>query len=527
MKSSKAFTLLTVAKTFIAILFVLCVSIFKVKGQNNKIQKPNIIFILADDMGYGDLSCYNPESKIRTPNIDRLAANGIKLTNAHSASSVCTPSRYSIMTGRYPFRSKMKFGVLWTYDWPLIDKGTLTVGEFLKDNGYQTGIVGKWHLGWNWPIKPGEQIDTNKLGGRNLQQSKAREQQIDITRPLTGGPLACGFDYQFGIDIPSLPPFCFIENGKVLGPPLTQVKNDDKGTFPGYVQQGWNSHYIMPAFMDKAALFVSEKAKTGQPFFLYLPLAIPHHPIAPGKAYKGKSKMGEYGDAVQEMDGYIGNLMQQLKELNIADNTLVIFASDNGSIMDAGSSTTNGEWSVAGAGYKFFGHKSNKNFRGIKGDIYEGGHRVPFIASWPKEIPAGGSSDAAISLTDFFATCAGIINIPLPDGCADDSFDLSPILKGKNTKKPVRPSIIFHSSRGNLAIEKGNWKYIDCNNSGGSLKNPLVKDTIYATPGQLYNIQTDPAEKDNLYAKYPQKVRELAALLEHHKRSKGTRYSKL
>ncbi|RYZ99999.1 MAG: hypothetical protein EOP47_15285 [Sphingobacteriaceae bacterium] len=495
----------------------------KAAAQTNNLQKPNIIFILADDMGYGDVSCYNPESKINTPNIDRLAAGGIKFTNAHSASSVCTPSRYAIMTGRYAWRSKMKFGVLWTYDWPLIEQGRLTVGQFLKDNGYNTAIVGKWHLGWNWPIKPGEQIDTNKLGGRSMQQSLARERQIDVSKPLKGGPLACGFDYQFGIDIPSLPPFCFIENGHILGPALTKIDHDDEGTFPGYIQQGWQSDEIMPAFMDKAFNFVKEKAKSDKPFFLYLPLAIPHHPIAPGQKHFGKSKMGRYGDAVEEMDDYVGQLVQLLKQLKIYDNTLIVFTSDNGSIMDAGSFTKNPEWSAAGAGYTVFGHKSNKNFRGIKGDIYEGGHRVPFIAYWPKVIATGKTSDAAISLTDLFATCAGIINKPLPNTAADDSYDILPILKGKKMKQPIRPSIIFHSSNGKFAIEKGDWKYIECNNSGGSLKNTIAKDTVYATPGQLYNIKSDPGEKENLYNKYPLIVKELTTLLTVQKKS-GTRY---
>ncbi|RYD90117.1 MAG: hypothetical protein EOP54_24475, partial [Sphingobacteriales bacterium] len=449
-------------------------------------QKPNIIYILADDMGYGDLSCYNPQSKINTPNIDRLAANGMKFTNAHSASSVCTPSRYSIMTGRYAWRGKMKYGVLWTYDWPLIEKGRLTVGQFLKDNGYNTGIIGKWHLGWNWPIKPGEKIDTNKLGGRGMKESRAREQQIDVTRPLKGGPLACGFDYQFGIDIPSLPPFCFIENGNIVGPTLTEVRNDDEGMFPGYNQKGWKSDEIMPTMMSKAMTFVNEKAKSDKPFFLYLPLTVPHHPISPGKEYLGKSQMGHYGDAIQEMDDYIGKLMALLKELKIDRNTLVIFTSDNGSIMDVGAFTKNPQWSVAGSGLKLFGHKSNGDLRGIKGDIYEGGHRIPFIASWSKVIPAGKTSDALISLTDLFATTAGIINKPLPADCADDSFDISVLFKGKPIKTPVRETAIFHSSKGIFAIEKGDWKYIEANDSGGTLKSPLIKDSIYTTPAQLY-----------------------------------------
>ncbi|RYE18999.1 MAG: sulfatase [Sphingobacteriales bacterium] len=505
----------------IALASLLLLSSLYANAQKQAPQKPNIIYILADDLGYGDVSCYNPQSKISTPNIDKLAAGGMKFTNAHSASSVCTPSRYSIMTGRYSWRSKMKFGVLWTYDWPLIEQGRLTVGQFLKNNGYNTAIIGKWHLGWSWPVKQGEQIDTLRLGGRNMEQSLAREQKIDLSQPLKGGPLSCGFDYQYGIDIPSLPPFCFIENGKVVGPQLTKVSKDDEGGFPGYIQEGWRSDEIMPSLMGKAMDFVNEKAKSDKPFFLYLPLAIPHHPIAPGKAYLGKSKMGSYGDAVQEMDDYVGRLMQLLKQLNIDKNTLVIFTSDNGSIMDAGSFSTNPAWGATGAGLKLFGHQSNKNFRGIKGDIYEGGHRVPFIAHWPKKIKPGKTSDAAISLTDLFATCAGIINKPLPNSSADDSFDISPLLTGK-TKLPVRQSIIFHSSKGTFAIEQGDWKYIESNGSGGTLKNPLVRDTVYATPGQLYNIKNDPGETENLYSSYPAIVKHLNDLLARQKTT-GTR----
>jgi arylsulfatase A len=415
---------LYISKVFSTKAAIICGLVLFAGGQSlfaqAKVQKPNIIYILADDLGYGDISSFNPQSKINTPNIDAIAGKGMSFTNAHASASVCTPSRYSIITGRYNWRSKLKRGVLWSYDWPLIERNRLTVPRFLKDNGYNTAIIGKWHLGWSWPIKPGEIIDTTKFFARNDKQTLDREAKIDFTRPLTGGPLACGFDYQYGIDIPSLAPFCFIENGKVLSSVNTQLVDLPH---PHLTQEGWDSKKIMPTLMDKAMDYVQQSGHQKSPFFLYLALTVPHYPIAPTDEFRGKSKMGEYGDVVEEMDSYIGRLMALLKQMKIDKNTLVIFTSDNGSTMDSGEGT------AYGSGYHLYNHLSNGKFKGIKGDIWDGGHRIPFIASWPGVIPQGKTCGEAISLTDLFATCAGIINKPLPDSAADDSYNLLPLLE--------------------------------------------------------------------------------------------------
>ncbi len=474
-------------------------------------KNPNIIFILADDLGYGDVSAYNSQSKIQTPNIDFLCNNGIMFTNAHSPSAVCTPSRYSILTGRYPFRSRLKAGVLWSYDWPLIDDTTYTVGEFLQDNGYQTAIIGKWHLGWQYPVKKDAQIDTTRYHFRNLQQSLEREQKIDFTQPFRSGPLSCGFDYQFGVDIPSLPPFAFIENGRIVGPLPDRLTPDTMAGLKGMMQPNWDSHKILPTLIDTALSYISTQSKKNDPFFLYLPLTVPHYPIAPNKAYKGKSGDGDYGDVVVEMDDYIGRINTLLKQLNIDENTIIIFSSDNGSTMDAGDPyLTNPAWAEYGAGYKIFGHLSNGLFKGIKGDIWEGGHRVPLTVYWPGRIKPGRINDQAIGLTDFFATCAGIINSSIPKGTAIDSYDFSNTLFSDTPVTTERENIVFHSSKGCLSIEKKEWKLIACNNSGGGLRNKYIpNDQVFETPGQLYNMHNDPYEKENVYNQYPQIVEEL------------------
>ena len=493
-----------------------------VHSQNKTISsRPNIIYILADDLGYGDVLAYNKYSKIPTPNIDRLASSGMKFNNAHSASAVCTPSRYSILTGNYPWRSGLKKGVLWAYDWPLIKKDQLTVGQFLKNNGYHTAIIGKWHLGWSWPVKKGEFIDSTRWGAMN--ETNERERKIDFTQPLKGGPLSCGFDYQFGVDIPSLPPFCFIENGNIIGGNLMQQKPQDIVGAKGMMESGWTSEKMLPTIINKADEYIRNQVKTNnqQPFFLFLSLSAPHVPIAPNQSYKGKSKAGDYGDFVFEMDDYIGRILNTLDELNITKNTLVIFTSDNGGTMQAGDLTTRGvEASTFGSLYKLYNHNSSGKWKGMKGDIWEGGHRVPFIASWPSVIPAGKTNNNKISLTDFFATCSGILNIALPQSAAIDSYNMFETFKGKNQNKPTRENILYSSSKGCISIHKGRWKYIDCNDSGGSLVNQHIKnDYVYETAGQLYDMEKDETETTNLYNKYPLIVKELKQLVEIYKAS--------
>lgn len=472
---------------------------------------PNIILILADDMGYGDPHCYNPDSRISTPFMDQMAGEGMLFTNAHASSSVCTPSRYGILTGRYAWRSKLKSGVLWSYDWPLIEEGRMTLADYLRGQNYHTSIIGKWHLGWNWPVKEGAQIDSLKWGGRSAKQTLEREKLIDFSRPLQGGPLSCGFDYQFGIDIPSLPPFAFIENGKVLGKQDTAASR----SMNGYTQQGWKNEGMMPALLEKSISRIRAQAAGEQPFFMFIPLTAPHTPIFPNAAFKGKSKAGDYGDFVSEVDDFLGRILAALKAQGIDDRTIVFFTSDNGAISAAGDRRLrNAQWAAFGSLIPLFGHNSNNGWRGMKGDLFEGGHRVPLLVRWPGKIAAGSRSDSLVSLTDIFATCADILGEPLSGGdTAPDSYSFLHLLEGKQ-QPGGRTSMVAHSSYGNLSVTRGRLKYLNCNHSGGNLKDAFKKevDTV-DTPGQLYDLAADPGEGYNLYRSQPDKVRELRTLL--------------
>ncbi len=473
--------------------------------------RPNIILILADDMGYGDPGCYNPDSRISTPVMDEMAREGMLFTNAHASSSVCTPSRYGILTGRYAWRSKLKSGVLWSYDWPLIEEGRTTLADWLRDWGYHTSIIGKWHLGWNWPVKEGARIDSLKWGGRSARQTLEREALIDFSRPLQGGPLSAGFDYQFGIDIPSLPPFAFIENGRVLGVQDTAASR----AVNGYTQQGWKNEDMMPALLEKSIGRLRSQAGNQQPFFMFIPLTAPHTPIFPNAEFRGRSQAGDYGDFVSEVDAFLGRILAELKAQGIDDRTLVFFTSDNGAISAAGDRRLrNAEWAAFGSLIPLFGHNSNNGWRGMKGDLFEGGHRVPLLVRWPGKIAGGARSDALVSLTDIFATCAEILGHPVAaQDIAPDSYSFWGLLQG-SSQPGGRTSMVAHSSYGNLSITRGNLKYLNCNHSGGNLKDAFKKevDTV-DTPGQLYNLSTDPGERHNLYRSRPAKVQELETLL--------------
>ncbi len=503
--------------------------------------RPNIILIVADDMGWGDAQCFNPHSKIPTPAIDRLAAEGMLFLNAHASASVCTPSRYSLMTGKYPWRSRLKTGVLWTYDRPLIESSDTTIGEVLQQAGYTTAIIGKWHLGWIWPQKKNEGAGAGTTGGAE-RRGPLKEKNIDFSQQLQGGPLSCGFGYQFGIDIPSLPPFAFIENGWVGGP------EDPEGTAlnKGYTQQGWKDENMMPALLEKSLDFIDSSAKKTKPFFLYLPLTAPHTPIVPNERYLGKSRAGDYGDFVVEVDDFVGTLRGKLAATGIADNTVIVFTSDNGAVNAAGDARRrDADWAKFGSLIRLFGHDSNRGLRGMKGDIYEGGHRIPLIISWPALGRGSAKSSALVSLTDLFATFIEISENPLTgrsrknknparrhaardrgsaakkNGPAaspspqpvSDGRSLLPLLTG--TQTTGRESLVVQSSLGCLALVTPEWKYIDCSGDGGNLNYSFRPDEKeYETPGQLYDLRSDPEEKKNLYNARPEIVEQLARVLE-------------
>ncbi len=459
--------------------------------------RPNIVYILADDMGYGDLAINHPANKVPTPNLDRLASQGMRFTDAHSPSAVCTPTRYGILTGRYCWRSRLAAGVLWVGNAPLIDEDRLTVADLLKDHGYRTGCVGKWHLGWNWPTVDGEPSTKDNL-------------DIDWSKPITGGPLAHGFDYYFGDDVPNFPPYVFIENERAVGTPDRDKPKDMYG-HPGPMVKGWKLERVLPEITRRACRFIEESADSDQPFFLYFPLTAPHTPIAPSERFQGKTEADRYGDFVHEVDAMVGRVMRALERSGQAENTLVIFTSDNGSPARDGTNMGGGARSVERTG-----HIPNAPWRGIKAGIWEGGHRVPFIARWPGEIAPGSTCDETITHTDFMRTVAAILGADLPDDAAEDSFDILPALipssRGNGSPDPLqslRGPVVHHSGNGQFAVRDGRWKLNLCPSSGGWETLNLPD----APPMQLYDLRRDPKETTNLYHTRPDKVDELTAAL--------------
>ncbi|GAB4149913.1 MAG: sulfatase-like hydrolase/transferase [Planctomycetaceae bacterium] len=459
-------------------------------------QRPNILVILADDMGSGDLGCYNSRSKVPTPNLDQLAKSGMRFTDAHSPSAVCTPTRYGLLTGRYAWRTRLKRGVLWGYSPALIKRDRMTIASLLKANGYHTGCVGKWHLG---------------LGNAK---------KTDYTKPLHPCPNDHGFDYFFGIPASlDMDPYVYVENDKVLAhPTLTikgsgQVRRGGKGFWRGGpIAPGFRHIDVLPKITEKATAFLERHAKSHQdkPFFLYVPFSAPHTPWLPTKKYRGKSGAGTYGDFAHQVDDSVGDLLKTLDRLKFSENTLVIFTSDNGAHWTPGDIAK-------------FGHRANWHLRGQKADAWEGGHRIPFLVRWPGHIKPGGVSNETICLTDVFATVAEVVGTALPDNAAEDSFSILPVLKGAFLKKPIRPATVHHSVSGMFAIRKGNWKLILGRGSGGFSKPRTIKPKPGEPDGQLYNLERDPSETDNVYLKHPEVVEELSALLKRYQTSGRSR----
>jgi len=486
------------------------------KSRSGEIMKLHtIIFILADDLGYGDLSCLTPNSKISTPNLDRLASQGMVFTDAHSGSAVCTPTRYGILTGRYCWRSRLKKSVLWAWDVPLIEPDRLTVGDLLRKHGYSTACIGKWHLGWDWPTTDGSNVnDQVALGQWETKNRDTFGRKVDFTRRIANGPTTRGFDYYFGDDVPNFPPYCFIENDRTTGIPTEEKPKDMFGT-PGPMITGWKLDKVMPALTQKAVEYIKAEPaakpfnkKSTNPFFLYLPLTAPHTPIAPTGQFQGTSKAGAYGDYVQQVDWTVGQIVQALEQTHQVDNTLLIFTSDNGSPGRDGTNMSGPTSSV-----RRYGHNPSFIYHGIKADIWEGGHRVPFIARWPGRIKPCSRSDATICLTDLLATVADILEDELPRDAGEDSFSLLGFLLGTELKGPKRDAVIHHSINGLFAIRSGKWKLVDGTGSGGwSGKGDGL-------PGQLYDLKADPGEKKNLYndPEYEDVINNLKALLARYK----------
>ncbi len=471
---------------------------------------PNIVIILADDLGYGDPGCYNDESLIPTPNIDQLANQGMRFLDAHTPSSVCTPTRYGLLTGRYCWRTRLKRSVLWPWDPPLLESERLTLPEMLQQQGYVTGCVGKWHLGWDWPLENGKYL-TDEFQGFTLpaKQRAAWADRIDFSKPTRGGPTDHGFQHYFGDDVPNFPPYAFIENRQTVGLPSVSKPADYFG-HPGPATPAWDLSLVMPRITQEAVDFIDHRQTDPEhPFFLLVTLTAPHTPIAPSPHFIGKSKAGWYGDYVHQVDWTVGQIHQALKRNHFTKDTLFIFTSDNGSPQRNGVNMNGPIGSV-----KEFGHDPSRPWRGMKSDAWEGGHRVPFVAVWPDHIKANATSGEPIILTDLMRTLAGLVDFQLDDKTAEDSFDIRPALFAKTDskkEKPIHDHLVHHSGNGLFAIRQGPWKLILGRNSGGFTQYRPPAD---APAGQLYNLESDPAEKNNVYNQHPDLVLKLTRRLD-------------
>lgn len=469
--------------------------------------KPNIVYILCDDLGYGDLKCLNAESKIATPAFDRLATEGMVFTDMHSGSAVCSPTRYGILTGRYAWRSKLQKGVLGGLSPRLIEPGRMTVANLLKQHGYHTAAIGKWHLGMDWVKRPGKNVTELAI--------EAPEQvgNVDYSQPIANGPNAVGFDYYYGISASlDMVPYTYIENDRVsVLPTAEKIFPLMLGRTTGQTRKGptapqFEAENVLPDLTSKAVQYIGARAaeaKNGTPFFLYLPLASPHTPILPTSKWQGQSGLNPYADFVMQTDWGIGQVLAALDQHGLKENTLVIVTSDNGCSPQA----------------KFEelvpkGHNPSYVFRGHKADIYEGGHRIPLLARWPARVKAGAKSDQLLCLTDFMGTCAQILGVDLPADAGEDSVSFLAALEGKD-RQPLREAVVHHSIDGSFAIRQGNLKLALCPGSGGwSAPRPGRDDSSSLPPEQLFDLGGDIGEKQNLAAQQPQSVQKLTALLE-------------
>lgn len=461
--------------------------------KEEKTSRPNIIYILADDLGYGDVSYFNENSKIQTPNMDQLASDGVSFTNAHTSSSVCTPTRYGILTGRYNWRTKLKKGVLSGYSKSLIKKENTTVANLLKDNGYKTAFIGKWHLGWDWAMDNIDSINIDKLNARPI---------VDFTKPIKNGPNTHGFDYSYGFcGSLDMPPYVWVENGTPTMVPTNMTKGKSKqGTWRnGLTSNDFSHEQALPEITERTVNYINKNANKNKPFFVYMPLPAPHTPILPTKEFQGKSNLDNpYGDFVLMVDWVVGEVIKALEKNGISENTLIVFTSDNGC-----SPTANFKQ------LKSKGHYPNYVFRGAKSDIFEGGHRVPYIMSWKGTIQST-KTDQLTCTTDFFATIADLLGVTYPDNVAEDSYSHLSVTSLK-TQLPARQSIVHHSVNGEFAYRKGDWKLIFGPGSGGwSYPNKNTNKAIYDTLPQVqfYNMKNDIAEEHNLEAKYPELIKE-------------------
>jgi len=478
---------------------------------NRRSPLPNIVVIYADDLGYGDVQCYNPaRGKIATPAIDHLAAQGMRFTDAHSSSGVCSPSRYTLLTGRYHWRTRLQSGIVGTYGPPLIAQDRLTVAGLLKEQGYRTACIGKWHLGWDWPIEQGQRklLAYGRRGAAPTPELTDEHRAVwraVFSQPIGGGPTTRGFDSYFGTDVPNWPPYCFIENDRTVGIPSAflapQLLKNHQASIQGPALDCWKLEPILPTLGERAGKFIAQSANENadragtKPFFLYLPLTAPHTPLAVNKMFRDKSGLGMYGDFVMETDAVVGHVLKAIDEAGIANQTLVVFTSDNGCAPYIGAVELEKQ-----------GHYPSGPLRGYKSDAWEGGHRVPMIVRWPGVVKPGSRCDQLVHQADLMATCAAVVGAKLPDDAGEDSFSLLPLLTGDD--RPVRQTAVSQSSSGLPALREGPWKLIFGPGSGGWSKGGDDQ------PAQLYNLDDDLGETRNRFADEPARVARLVKLME-------------
>lgn len=460
--------------------------------------KPNFVIILADDLGYGDLQANNPErSKIPTPNLDRLAAEGMRFTDGHSSSGCCSPSRYTLLTGRYHWRSRLQSGIVGVWEKPLISAERLTIGKLAQQQGYHTACIGKWHLGSDWPITPEQKAHFTGFGGKaggggkvttTVTEAQRATWKAVFSQRISGGPTERGFDEYFGTDVPNWPPYCFIENDRTVGIPSELLPAEklmrNQASLQGPALPGWQLEGILPALADRAEKYIQARAATKQPFLLYLPLTSPHTPLAVNAEWKGRSGLNsDYADLVMETDAAVGRVLAALKAAGVEEETLVLFTSDNGCASYIGVKEMEKQ-----------GHFPSGPLRDYKTSVYEGGHRVPFVVKWPGVVKPGSVCRQLVLQADTMATMAEILGVKLPENAGEDSFSLMPLLHGED--RPIRTNAVNTACGGTPSFRDGPWKY------------------VAAAKPELYHLEEDLAETMNVAPLHPERVKAMQAAFE-------------
>jgi len=497
---------------------VLIVAITLIFLRNNKRMQesgahlPNIIFIMADDMGYGDIGALNPDSRIPTPNMDRIAEEGMYFTDAHSYSGVCTPTRYGVLTGRCAFRTRLSSGVLGGHDVSLIEPGRETVASLLGRAGYRSGCVGKWHLGLDYKKKDPSLPLYEGTGFWNITVTD----NVDYEGSVGGGPTDLGFNYSY--IFPSsldMQPYIYISNKHVVNTDIEHIEGVQEQTRElfwrhGDAEKGFEFSDVLPRLSRHAGFFIRDHVENHPdvPFFLYFPLTAPHLPYVPLPEYENVSGAGTYGDFVNQVDSSVGQIIELLDSLGLTENTLLIVTSDNGS-----------RWHPEDI--EKYGHRANYKFRGMKSDIWEGGHRVPFLVRWPGKVERGSRSDRMICLNDLLATCGELTAQELDWNAGEDSYSFLSALTGESSSWEERRIMINQAVSTTLSVRKDNWKLILDMSSGGWSNGEILN----GPPMQLYNLEDDIGELKNLYEDMPEKVAELEALLNMCKREGRSRFN--